>query len=227
MSIITTVLMDQPQDRVTLIYGNRDRASIIFRDAILGLKDLYLDRLQVIHLLTREGQAVPLLNGRITDSKLRELDRDLLGVKAYDDAFVCGPQPMTLQLRETLIELGLDSSRVHVELYGSHVPATAAATTTSDPADAVDIDITVNGSRRRVSGHRSQSVLSAATDAGLDVPFSCTGGVCATCRAHLVDGSVAMTVNYSLQQWELDAGFVLTCQARPTSRVLTLDYDAI
>jgi ring-1,2-phenylacetyl-CoA epoxidase subunit PaaE len=226
MSLLRSILRREPDSRVTLIYGNRGSGSVIFGEQLHDLKDSNLERLQVVHVFSREDQAMPLLNGRIGAEKLRELGKELLDIAGYDDAFVCGPELMTLEVRDALIDLGIDSAHVHLELYGSHVQRISRPVT--DRADdTVKIDIVVGGIRRTVDGHRDDTVLDSASEAGLDVPFSCTGGVCATCRARVVDGSVEMAVNYSLQPWELDAGFVLTCQSRPTTPEVTIDYDAV
>jgi ring-1,2-phenylacetyl-CoA epoxidase subunit PaaE len=211
---------------VTLLYGNRGPASVIFRDALCDLKDVYPQRLQLIHVFSREGQATTLLNGRIDADKVRELGKQWLDLPAYDEAFVCGPEPMTLEVREALIDLGIGAERIHLELYGSHAPKPPRSEVAGGDK-TVRLDVVVGGVRRSINGRPDETVLDAATAGGLEVPFSCTGGVCATCRARVVDGSVEMAVNYSLQQWELDAGFVLTCQARPTSPTVTIDYDAV
>lgn len=226
MALLRAILAGEPNSRITLIYGNRGSGSIIFRDAIADLKDRYVARLDVIYVFSREAQAAELLNGRITSEKLHDLAKQLVDVAGYDDAFVCGPEPMTLELRRALIDLGVPVEAIHLELYGSHMAKPARVT---DPAaaGAVTIDVTVGGIRRRIGGQYDETVLNAATAAGLDVPFSCTGGVCATCRARVVEGTVEMTVNYSLQQWELDAGFVLTCQSRPRTPTIGIDYDAV
>jgi ring-1,2-phenylacetyl-CoA epoxidase subunit PaaE len=226
MSLVRSILAVEPDSRVTVIYGNRGPSSTIFRDALCDLKDRYLNRLTVIHVFSREGQEAELLNGRITAEKLHQLASRLVDMTSYDDAFVCGPEPMTLELRQALIELGVAADRVHLELYGSHALKPPRPTAAAG-AEAVRLEVVVGGIRRTIDGHRDETVLDAANEAGLDVPFSCTGGVCATCRARVVDGAVEMAVNYSLQQWELDAGFVLTCQSRPTTPTLTVDYDAV
>jgi ring-1,2-phenylacetyl-CoA epoxidase subunit PaaE len=225
MSLIRAVLATEPDSRVTLVYGNRGPGSVIFRDALADLKDRYLPRLQVIHVFSREAQEVELLNGRLTTDKLIALGKELLDLPSYDEVFVCGPEPMTLELRQTLIDLGRPADHIHLELYGSHAPKPAAASVAA--ADDVKLEITLGGVRRTITGHQNETVLDAASGAGLDVPFSCTGGVCATCRARVVDGAVEMAVNYSLEPWELDAGFVLTCQSRPTTPTVAIDYDAV
>jgi ring-1,2-phenylacetyl-CoA epoxidase subunit PaaE len=226
MSLVRSILATEPDSQVTLVYGNRGPATTIFREALSDLKDRYLTRLAVIHVFSREGQETELLNGRITSEKLRELAKQLVDVTSYDETFVCGPEPMTLELRQALIDLGVAADHVHLELYGSHAPKPQRPAAEAD-AKAVRLEVVVGGIRRTIDAHRDETVLDAASAAGLDVPFSCTGGVCATCRARVVDGEVDMAVNYSLQQWELDAGFVLTCQSRPTTSSLSVDYDAV
>lgn len=225
MAVMRAILDTEPNSRVALIYGNRDSTSVIFRDALCDLKDTYLSRLEVIHVFSREPREPDLLNGRITPSKLAELSKQLVPVTEFDEVFVCGPEPMTLTLREALLDLGVPAEHVHLELFGSHVapPATPVATV----AGRVGLEIALGGARRRIDAGYDETVLGAARRAGLDVPFSCTGGVCATCRARVVDGNVTMAVNYSLQPWEIEAGFVLTCQSTPTTPTVTIDYDAI
>jgi ring-1,2-phenylacetyl-CoA epoxidase subunit PaaE len=226
MSVIRSVLTTEPDSRVTLLYGSRGPSSVIFRDALGDLKDRYLTRLDIVYVFSREAQENELLNGRLTNDKVKQLAKQLIDVPSYDEAFVCGPEPMTLEVRQTLIDLGMPADHVHLELFGSHAPKPERAATAGD-AETVRLDLVVGGIRRRVDGHRDETILDAASAAGLDVPFSCTGGVCATCRARVVDGGVEMAVNYALQRWELDAGFVLTCQSRPTTPAVTIDYDAV
>lgn len=226
MPVIRSVLATEPDSRVTLLYGNRGPSSVIFRDALSDLKDRYLTRLGIVYLFSREPQATDLLNGRLTNDKVKQLAKQLIDVPTYDEAFVCGPEPMTLEVRQTLIDLGMPADHVHLELFGSHAPKPTRPAADS-ASETVRLDLVVGGIRRSIDGHRDETILDAASAAGLDVPFSCTGGVCATCRARVVDGGVEMAVNYALQPWELDAGFVLTCQSRPTTPTATIDYDAV
>jgi ring-1,2-phenylacetyl-CoA epoxidase subunit PaaE len=226
MSVLRSVLAREPGSEFTLVYGNRSAASTIFRDALCDLKDRYLSRLTLIHLFSREQQATPMLNGRLTDEKLRELAATVLDVPLYDHAFVCGPEPMTVQLRDTLRSLGMPAERVHMELFGVHGAPGPDVTAVAGAQD-VQLTVTLSGTTSTISTNRSATVLDAVAAAGMDAPYSCTGGVCATCRAKIVSGTVEMKVNYALEAWELDAGFVLTCQSLPTSDAVTVDYDAV
>ena len=225
ISLVRSILAREPKSRFTLVYGNRGPTTVIFRDALEDLKDRYLDRLQIVHVFSREQQQAPLLNGRIDADKLRALARGLLDVPSYDEVFVCGPEQMTLTAREALVELGADAAHVHLELFGSH--ATPAPRPHRDTGDRRQITVILNGLKTEVSAHPDDTVLEAGQLAGLELPFSCKGGVCATCRAKVLDGAVEMDVNYALEPWETEAGFVLTCQSHPTTDRLVVDYDAV
>jgi ring-1,2-phenylacetyl-CoA epoxidase subunit PaaE len=225
MSLIRSVLVREPHSRFTLVYGNRGPATVIFREALEDLKDRYLDRLQIVHIFSREQQHTPLLNGRIDAEKMRVLAAHLLDITSYDEAFICGPEPMTLAVRDALIELGVEPTHVHLELFGSHAPAPRPPRT--DTGDRRQVTVILNGIKTEVAAHPDDTLLEAGQTAGLDLPFSCRGGVCATCRAKVIDGAVAMDVNYALEQWETDAGYVLTCQSRPTTDHVVVDYDAV
>jgi ring-1,2-phenylacetyl-CoA epoxidase subunit PaaE len=224
ISLLKAVLEVEPASRFTLVYGNRGVSSIIFRDELDDLKNRFLDRLHVVHLFSREAQEVPLLNGRVTGGKLRELARVLVDVASVDDAFICGPEPMTLDVRDTLVDLGVDPRHVHLELFGTVTPARIAPATDGGPRR--HLTIVLNGVKTEVEMATSQSVLEAGEAAGLDLPFSCRAGVCSTCRAKVCDGAVEMDRNYALEPWEVEAGYVLTCQSHPTTDTLTVDYDA-
>jgi len=225
MSLIRSVLMREPKSRFTLVYGNRAQSSVIFREDLEDLKDRYLDRLQVIHVFSREQQGAPLLNGRISGDKLRALGETLLDLTSYDDVFICGPEPMTLDVRDTLADLGLDPTHVHLELFGSTAPT--APRVHHETGERRRITYVWNGVKTEVAAHPDDTVLEAGEDAGLDLPYSCRGGVCSTCRAKVLEGAVEMDRNYALEPWETEAGYVLTCQSHPTTDELTVDYDAV
>jgi len=225
ISLIRSILAREPKSRFTLLYGNRGPSTVIFRESLEDLKDRYLDRLQVVHVFSREKQQVPLLNGRIDADKLRLLAKSLLDVPAFDEVFICGPEEMTITVRDTVVELGADAAHVHLELFGSHAPA--APRPHAQTAERRSITITVNGVTSQVQAHPDDTVLEAGELAGLDLPYSCRGGVCATCRAKVLDGAVEMDHNYALEPWETEAGFVLTCQSHPTTPSVVVDYDAV
>ena len=225
ISLLRSILAREPKSRFTLLYGNRGPTSVIFREELEDMKDRYLDRLQVIHVFSREQQDVELLNGRISGEKLRALDGALLDVASYDEVFICGPEAMTLDVRDTLTQLGVDPLHVHLELFGSFAPA--APRVHHDTGDRRHLTFIYNGVKTEVDGHPDDTVLEAGELAGLDLPYSCRGGVCSTCRAKLVEGEVQMDRNYALEAWETEAGFVLTCQSHPTTDTVVVDYDAV
>ena len=223
ISILKAVLTREPKSEFTLIYGNRRVSSIIFRDELDDLKNRFLDRLQVCHVLSREHQDVPLLSGRLDAGKLRQFGRTLVDLDTVDEVLLCGPEPLTAELRDTLIDLGVDPRHIHLELFGT--PVTTSRVEPVDDGGAHEVTIVLNGVKTDLAVSSTASVLDAALQAGLDLPFSCKGGVCATCRARVCEGTVEMAANYALEPWEVEAGFVLTCQSRPTSERVVVDYD--
>jgi ring-1,2-phenylacetyl-CoA epoxidase subunit PaaE len=225
ISLIRSALAKEPQSRFTLVYGNRGPTTVIFREELEDLKDRYLSRFELIHVFSRDQQAVPLLNGRLNGDKVRALATSMLDVATYDEVFLCGPEPMTLELRDTLTDLGADPAHVHLELFGSH--ATSAPRPHVETTDRRHITYIWNGVKTDVDAHPDDTVLEAGEFAGLDLPYSCRGGICSTCRAKVIDGAVEMDHNYALEEWETEAGFVLTCQSHPTTDSLVVDYDEV
>lgn len=231
ISILRSVLAGEPDSRFTLFYGNRDSASIIFREALQDLKDVYLTRLSVVHFLSREVTHVELHSGRIDAGKLVTLSDLHFDPSRVDTAFLCGPGEMVSALREALIALGLDPHKVRQELFTPSGRPTAMLPR-AEVSDEVVGDIAVtailNGVGRRFRMKASESnIVDAARANGIALPYSCKGGMCATCRARLTEGAVTMAANYSLEAWELDSGYVLTCQARPSTSTVTVDYDHV
>lgn len=223
LGIVRHVLATEPTARVTVVYGNRTAGSIIFREQLADLKDRHLDRLQVLHVLSREGAEIPLYEGRVDGDKVRLLLRTLLDPADIDEAFVCGPQEMSVAVRGALLAAGVDAHRVHVELFGT--PAPPPPVPVEPGAGAVRARIVLHGRSAEVEVAPGETVLDAGRRAGLELPWSCTAGVCATCRAR-VQGPVDMAVNHSLEPWEVDAGYRLTCQSRARGADLVVDYDA-
>ena len=230
LSILKTVLAREPRSGFFLFYGNRTTGSILFRETLENLKDRYLDRLSVFHVLSRESQDVAILNGRLDGDKAALLLRTIVPAAAIDHAFVCGPASMIDDVTAALRGSGLPADRIHVERFTPAEDARPRARRPVSPGEAPRAlaTVTIDGIRTEgIPVAADETVLEAALRAGLDLPYSCRGGMCCTCRAKVVEGSVAMDVNYSLQHWELDAGFVLTCQSRPTTGRVAVDYDAV
>ena len=227
LSILKTVLAREPDSRFFLFYGSRATAEILFREELEDLKDRYLGRLSVFHVLSQERQDIGVLNGRLERDKIDLLLRRLLGGVAIDHAYLCGPDGMRVEAAAALAALGLDPGRVHEERFTSALDGRprAAPKPAPDAPPYATARVIVDGRHTDVPVAAGEAVLDAALRAGLDLPFSCRGGMCSTCRARLTAGSVAMAVNYALERWETEAGFVLTCQARPTSPLVVVDYD--
>jgi len=228
MSILRTVLMHEPRSRVVLIYGNRTTQSIIFREALEDVKDRFLSRFTVHHVLSREKQEIALLDGRIDGGKLDALLRTL-PEGAVDHAFVCGPGGLIEDGKAALVRAGVPAERVHVEYFSADgTPVTARASVQVAPdAQEATATITLNGARHDVPVHAGETIVDAGLRAGLEMPYSCRGGMCCTCRAKVTAGEVRMDTNYSLEPWELEAGYVLTCQSHPVTPKVVLDFDQV
>jgi ring-1,2-phenylacetyl-CoA epoxidase subunit PaaE len=227
LSIMKTVLSREPGSRFFLFYGSRATGSILFRGALEDLKDRYLGRVSVFHVLSQERQDIDILNGRLDREKLGKLLRQILGGAAIDAAYVCGPFGMIEAVETALAEMSVPADRIQVERFSSALsgrPRPPRPVKLDAPPHATAA-VVLDGKRTEVPVAEGEAVLDAALRAGLDLPFSCKGGMCSTCRAKVVEGSVDMELNYSLEPWETAAGYVLTCQARPTSAHVVLDYD--
>jgi len=216
---------------VTLIYGNQRTDTIMFRDALDGLKDRYLDLFTLLHVLSREPQDVTILSGRVTGEKVVELGRagavDLTGAEGI---FLCGPGEMIDDVTAALTSADIAPERIHFERFtqdGEAPRAPKSAQAQAAAASGVAVEVMLDGTRRIFQFEaEDDTIVDAAARQGLELPFSCKGGMCCTCRCKVAEGNAEMAVNYSLQPWELDAGFTLACQARPTSEKLVLDFDA-
>jgi ring-1,2-phenylacetyl-CoA epoxidase subunit PaaE len=227
-SIVKTVLTREPQSHFVLFYGNKSSATIMFKDELDDLKDRFVDRLSVHHILSREMQDVDLLHGRLTGEKVPALIRTAGGIAACDDVFLCGPLAMTDEVSATLISLGLPSARIHREIFTTETPPRAIKPApASNAGEDVSLSIRIDGALHQLAMRKDETVLDAAERHELDLPYSCRGGMCCTCRAKLIEGAGAMDQNFSLEPWEEEAGFVLTCQFRPATEKIALDYDAM
>jgi ring-1,2-phenylacetyl-CoA epoxidase subunit PaaE len=226
LSIAATTLAREPRSRFTLVYANRRIASTMFLEDLQALKDRHLGRFTLISLFSREAQDAELFNGRLDGAKVHALADTLLPVDDIDHAFVCGPGEMIDAVETALLERGLRRECVHSERFG--VPLGAPAPRGEDPRDAAEARITVelDGVRRDIDyASADGSILDAAMRAGLDLPYSCKGGMCSTCRGKVLEGEVRMDRNFSLEPSEVAAGFVLTCQAHPLTPRVVVSYD--
>jgi len=229
LSIIKTVLAREPKSQFFLLYGNRTTQDIIFLAALEDLKDRYLDRLSLTHVLSREAQDVPALSGRIDEAKVALFLRNIVPAAKIDHAFICGPAGMSEEIEATCRALGIAEDRIHVERFVSELggkPRPKAVVPASAPAKAYAALI-IDGKRREVPVADGEAILDAALRGGVDLPFACKGGMCSTCRAKLVEGKAEMELNYSLEPWELKVGFILTCQAKPVTDKVVVDYDHV
>lgn len=232
LSIAASTLEEQPGSKFTLVYGNRRMSSVMFNEALQDLKDRYRDRLTLIHVLSRQAQEVDLLQGRIDGDKVREIIKALLPVGSMDEVFICGPDAMISATEDALVQAGVPADRIRTERFTVGLPAGAnpvgAGTTAAAAAQAEkDIALTVvlDGKEHELAIGPDEHVLDAALNAGLDLPFSCKAGVCCTCRAKVLDGTVVMDKNFTLEAPEVAQGFVLSCQARATSKRLLVSFD--
>lgn len=233
LSILKSVLAREPLSEVALVYGNRRVSSIMFAETIEDLKNRHMERLTIAHVLSREAMDDEPACGRIDAARLDRLGRGVIGPGQPDQVFLCGPEAMTTALRPALEARGIAPERIHVELFTTAearaVRPTAAIAGTAvgeGEAPVAEIEAILDGRRRAFPFMAGDAgVIDAAARSGIALPFSCKGGMCCTCRARVLEGSAVMRLNYSLEPWEQEAGFVLTCQARPTSPRLVLDYD--
>lgn len=231
LAMIRTVLTREPESEFFLFYGNRSAQTIIFKEEIEDLKDLFPTRFGVFHVLSRETQDVEILSGRLDAEKLERLFTHVLPVAEADGVFLCGPGEMIETASAVLARLGVAGERIHREFFtpadGSAPHAAKPANRTAETAHAARAELIIDGARVTVPVAAGETIVDAAMRAGVEVPYSCKGGMCCTCRAKVEAGEVDMAVNYSLEPWEIEAGFVLTCQSRPISDTVVLDYDAM
>jgi ring-1,2-phenylacetyl-CoA epoxidase subunit PaaE len=229
LSIVKGVLAREPKSRFFLFYGNRTTSAMLFREALEELKDRFIDCLSVFHVISGEEQDIPILHGRLDGEKVRVLLRSLVPAESVDHVFICGPTGMSEEIEATCRDIGIAENRLHVERFVSEFggkPRPKTVVPPSAPPKAF-ASLVIDGKRREVPVADGEAILDAALRAGVDLPFACKGGMCSTCRARLVEGRAEMEVNYSLEPWELKAGFVLTCQAKPTTDKVVVDYDHV
>jgi ring-1,2-phenylacetyl-CoA epoxidase subunit PaaE len=226
LSIAASVLAADSATTVTLVYGNRRSDSVMFADEVADLKDAYPARMRLVHVLSREPQEVDLFTGRLDAAKLRTLLPVTVDPTAVDHWWLCGPYGMVTDAIEVLTELGVDRTRIHRELfYVEEAPPEEVHHVDAPPGPGAELSLVLDGRRSTVTVPYDTALLDAAQRVRPDLPFACKGGVCGTCRARLTTGEVRMRRNYALDPDELEAGYVLTCQAVPISEALSVDYD--
>ena len=227
LSIAKSILHLEPNSDVTLFYGNKGFNSVIFREELEGLKNRYMDRLRLIHIFSRENLGNTIQKGRIDEAKVNDLYEAFLKDTEIDAVYSCGPEAMILAVKKGLMDKGVDASKIHFELFTA--PSTKAETNTesaNSPKIESNITVILDGDAYELHlDSTGQNILDAAQEAGADLPFACKGGVCCTCKAKIIEGSVRMDVNYALEPDEVEAGFILTCQSHPTSDKLVISFD--
>jgi len=226
LSLIKTTLAVEPGSEFTLVYGNRSVASIMFVEELEELKNRYMDRLRLYHVLSEEGQEVQLFSGMLDEGKLREILDTLVPAETIDEAFVCGPEPMMAAAEQALAQAGVARERIHVERFGTPAGPAAAPVPVAEDTPRAEVVLIVDGKERRLRvPFEGQAILDAGLAVGANLPYACKGGVCCTCRARVLEGEVRMDKNYTLEAWEMERGFVLTCQSHPVSERVVISYD--
>ena|SRR5687767_10986783 len=229
ISLIKTTLLTEPQSHFTLVYGNRNKNSIIFKEKLEGLKDKFMDRFRIIHILSRERTEALINSGRIRGDKLIELAK-IISYDLVDEFFICGPEEMIFAVKEFLEGKGIDRNKIHFELFtipgekklsGDRAPLskkdTGPKSNVSVKLDGITFDFEL--------GFHDEPILDAALKQGADLPFACKGGVCCTCKALLLEGEVDMDVHWGLEEEEVEKGFILTCQSHPKTEIVKVDFD--
>ena len=234
LSIIASTLYANPATRFTLVYANQSVNTVMFNEALQDLKDQYPARLSLIYVFSRQAQDVALLAGRLDTPKVEELLRTLLPIHTIDEAYICGPEGMIDAVEHVLLAQGLPRKRVHTERFFSPDNSTApkleannSITTRANGINdhSISLKVVLDGKTHSLGLGAQDKVLDAALAAGLDLPYACRGGVCCTCRARVLSGRVAMEKNFTLEPWEIDKGFVLTCQARALTPEVVVSFD--
>ena len=225
LSILKTVLERAPKAKFILFYGNRKTNSIIFKTELEDLKDAYMGRLEVHHVLSREDQGNDLLFGRIDEARAAQFAVQIPGVKAAAGHFLCGPEAMIKGVQSALEQAGVASMNIHFELFTSAAPAAEKAPAASASSGDAAVTVVLDGEETHFTQGPKDFILDSALDAGADVPYACKGAVCCTCRAKVLEGEVEMAMNYSLTDDEVAEGFVLTCQSMPRSPKVTVSFD--
>ncbi|HEY2968399.1 MAG TPA: 1,2-phenylacetyl-CoA epoxidase subunit PaaE [Casimicrobiaceae bacterium] len=228
LSIVKTTLLVEPKSRFTLFYGNRSSSAVIFKEELADLKDRYLDRFNLVYVMSREPQDIALLNGRIDQGKTDALLAHWVDLADIDTAFVCGPDGMMQAVSKSLQAHGFPKSRIKIELFAASIPKHEHKTHAApEPGHAeCAVSAIIDGATREFTLEKTkENIIDAAIRQGIELPYSCKGGVCSTCRAKLIEGEVDMDVNFALEDYEVARGFVLCCQSYPVTDKVVVDFD--
>ena len=228
LSIIKTTLLTEPNSSFTLFYGNRASSSVIFKDELTDLKDIYMQRLNLAYVMSREQQDIELFNGRITKEKCEQFIKHWIRIEDIDVAFICGPEDMMHGVSAALQEAGMPKQNIKVELFAASIPKHQHKARVFDAETPHETEVTVimDGNHTSFTMDKDkESILDAGLRAGIDMRYSCKGGVCSTCRCKLLDGKVDMDANYALEDYEIARGFVLSCQSFPVTDKVVIDFD--
>ncbi|NND76816.1 MAG: phenylacetate-CoA oxygenase/reductase subunit PaaK [Flavobacteriales bacterium] len=227
-SIIKTHLEAEPNSQFTLCYINQTVASIILKEEIEGLKNRFMDRFEIFHFLTKQKRGVELYNGRMDEAKLEIVFKDLVDLEQMDDVFICGPEEMIFTVRDFLVSKKVDEKKIHFELFTTAESMKGKVREVKEELKGLVSDVTILDGANSFNFKIHQganNILDAALSNSADLPFACKGGVCSTCKAKLIEGKVEMDVNYALEQDEVEAGYILTCQSVPVSERVVVDFD--
>ncbi|UWQ75632.1 2Fe-2S iron-sulfur cluster-binding protein [Leisingera sp. M658] len=229
LSILKTTLAAEPNASFTLVYANKGVNTIMFREELEDLKNLYMGRFNVIHVLESDAQEIDLFTGLVTEEKCAQLFERWIDIKSVGTAFICGPEPMMLGIAAALRTAGLDDSQIKFELFASAQPGRAkrkaAASDAASSANQTKAAITLDGATQTVEMGKDMTLLDAALENAMDAPYACKAGVCSTCRCKVLEGEVEMVANHALEDYEVEKGYVLSCQAYPVTDNVVVDYD--
>lgn len=230
LSIMKSTLVSEPKSKFTLLYANRSVSSIMFREELEDLKNLFMDRFNVVHILEDDAQEIDLFTGRIDEDKCEDLFRRWIDIGSIDMAFICGPEPMMLGISKSLRDHGLPKEQIKFELFGGdqvgRLKQKRSQTKEDQQSSYADLTVNFDGTDRAFRMPMlGQSVLEAAIENDIDAPFACKAGVCATCKAKVLDGEVEMLANHALEDYEVEQGYVLTCQCYPVSDKISIIYE--
>ena len=228
ISIIKTTLAAEPQSRFTLFYGNRASSTVMFREELAALKDIYLTRFNLVHVLSREAQDIDLLHGRIDRDRAGALLDRWVQLERVDAVFVCGPEGMMEAVVDALRSRGFPESRIKIERFAASIPKHQHVARPIPQAAQTECEVTaiIDGTRKSfLLEKEKENIIEAGIKSGIELPYSCRGGVCSTCRCRLIEGEVDMDANFALEDYEVARGFILSCQSYPTTDKVIVDFD--